>query len=384
MKIALGVANRVGRICIAGFSLSLGAWGCGDSKSNSDPVTAGAGGEDTSMSGSGGSDDSSGSGTDAGNESPFEDPFPDDILLPDQGPCTPGDTRACTFDLLCTGTQTCNGQGNGFGECDCGGAVLENNQAIVGMRCETNVDCTNGAICFPADSDRYLSAGGPAGGYCTYECTQTSECVELDPQSLCGPFGEGSSRHCIRTCESKDPEAGEAKCLNRPDLVCLSIAANGEGGFSADRQPGVCVPRCGSDSECPDGRVCHLQGGICTLAQIGGSRVGARCELRSDCAGECENRDDEGIGTCTSRCTLGSLAGCGYSRDASEREAGCLTPLVSVNGFSEGPGDVGLCRELCDEAADCQRSNEGWICRSLSASAAQFFGRAGACSPPTP
>ena len=81
-------------------------------------------------------------------------------------------------------------------------------------------------------------------------------------------------------------------------------------------------------------------------------------------------------------CVLGALSGCGYGRAPSSRDAACLSPLVSAAGFSEGPGDLGLCRELCDRASDCERAGEGWLCTPINAGAADYFGRSGACVSP--
>ena len=304
------------------------------------------------------------------------------------GPCTPGQTRGCSLDLLCTGTQTCNADGDGFDACDCSGSVIASGDGVVGAECQASSDCLDGGTCFTADGNDYRGLGGPAGGYCTFVCSNNDECVERDPHSLCGPVGPGGSGVCVRTCQSRDPEPGEDKCLNRPNLVCLSMAANGESPFMGVRQEGVCVPRCASDSECPEGRVCSRQLGFCRDSgmQTTGAPAGARCTLATDCDGrECVDRNDEDVGTCTSLCTLGVLAGCGYAGDAEERGAACLAPLVSGGGFSEGVGDVGVCQQLCDVDADCSRVDEGGRCIQLGTAAATFFGRSGACvSPPDP
>lgn len=391
MRITLGVANRVFRGCVASVSLWLGIFGCGDSKDDSDPVGADAGDQNEApMGGAGGSNDSGGESGSAGSDgSPpaagapsFEDPFPDGIL-PTQGPCTAGQTRACTFDLLCTGTQTCNDDGDGFGECDCGGAIVTAGDGLVGARCESDQDCARGGVCFTAAGDLAFDEGGAAGGYCTFECADTAECAAIDPKSLCAAWGPPGARFCIRTCETKDPAAGEDKCLNRPDVVCRSIVYDGAEEFSPERQRGVCEPRCGSDADCPQGRVCHRQGGICTTGQITGAPPGSRCTLDTDCDGrECIDRDENNVGTCTALCTLGSLSGCGFARDAEERGAACLAPLISSGPFSEGVGDFGVCQQLCEVDADCSRADEGAVCATLQPTAAAFFGRPGACVGP--
>ena len=180
-----------------------------------------------------------------------------------------------------------------------------------------------------------------------------------------------------------DPEPGEAKCLNRTDVVCRSAAAAGVQPLAVERQPGFCEPRCGSNSECPAGTVCRVEAGICATVQAPGAEIGSACQFDTDCQGRsCEDRVNE-VGICTSPCVLGSLAGCGYARDASSRDAACVTPVVRGGGFSEGAGDLGFCLEVCDVDSDCLRAAaEGWVCRPLNASLATFLGRAGACSRP--
>ncbi len=370
-------------------TMVAGAAGCGgdDDDDDANPVGAGSvGGRSDAGTptppdngGSGGAGSSAGAGggsaapAGAGGTSSAE------------GSCIEGATQACTFDQLCSGAQTCGSDGV-FGSCDCGTAALIGG-GVVGARCETDGDCSGGATCLQANSDIYLGAGGIAGGYCSFSCTVLSEapfdddCDEHDPQSFCAPLGPDGATYCLRTCTSLDPDPGEAKCLNRPDLVCVSQAAT-SGMFTGMRQEGYCQPQCGSDEDCPEGRVCHAQAGICTTAQVELAPVGARCTLDTECSGqECADRNSDNVGTCTASCVLGALSGCGYGRDASPREAACLTPLVAAGRFSEGAGDLGLCRELCDVAEDCERFDEGWTCAALNDTLEEFFGRVGACVP---
>jgi hypothetical protein len=322
------------------------------------------------------------------------------VVLPETGgssgvilgrSCSPGATRACQLDALCSGQETCSADGAGFGACDCGNVPLIGT-GIVGAACQSDSDCDGGATCLRADENEYLGAGGPARGYCSSRCTVTADCQGLDPESRCVPLGpqgapdaEGDpvrDRYCIRTCLSKAAEPGEAKCLNRADLACVSVVADRELPLAAERQDGYCAPRCGSDSDCPTGRVCHLQAGICTDVQAPGATAGASCRLTTECNGlMCEDLE-AGVGTCTSLCVLGSLDACGFGRDAILRDAACLGPLVSAGRFSEAEGDLGLCQEVCDVDADCQRAAEGWVCRALNPALAEFIGRSGACDKP--
>jgi hypothetical protein len=378
MPKAFCVTRRVWRGVWVAFGAAWGVLACGD---DAPPAPAPVGlGPDAGLESDAGLPPEVGLASDAGRIP--ELPVPDIVLLPPLQNCTPGETRACQIDELCSGLVTCAADGQAFGACDCGTAGLVGS-GIVGARCDADTACAGGALCMRADDTLYLGAGGPAGGYCTLPCADTADCTALDGASSCQPIGAEGSSYCVRTCLSKDPEPGEAKCLNRTDVVCRSVAAAGVVLVAAERQPGLCVPRCGSDSECPVGTFCRVEAGICAALQAPGLVLGSACEFDTDCQGNsCEDRVD-GIGTCTSPCVLGSLAGCGYAREDSSRDGACLTPVVSAGPFSEGAGDLGFCLEMCDVDADCARAAaEGWVCTLLSAGLVEFFGRAGACSRP--
>jgi hypothetical protein len=395
MKISLSAASHRWRGAFVAAGLAAVAAACGSDEPTNAPIVsnggnAGSGDGDAGTPPPGGSAGVSGLGgagsmpSGAGGES-----FGGDGGAPvvPGGPCTAGATQACSFDLLCTGVQTCGDDGS-FGTCVCDTSALLGG-GIIGARCEADGDCAGGATCLRADSNIYLGAGGPAGGYCSFPCSVLSQdpydddCDTHDLQSFCAPLGPDGATYCLRTCFSLDPDPGEAKCLNRPELVCISRAAGGSEPFNGMRQEGYCAPQCGSDADCPDGRVCHAQAGICTDAQVAGAPIGARCTLDTECSGlACEDLDPQNVGVCTAACTLGSLSGCGYARDASSRGAACITPQVAAGRFSEGVGDLGFCRELCDVAEDCERADEGWVCSPINEGAATFFGRPGACVPP--
>lgn len=359
-------------------SWQLGACGGSDGPTGAPSASLDAGADAAATTdpagGSGGTNEPPSSSPDAGVTSPEEQLNPTLVTG-----CTPGTTQSCRFEELCTGVATCAPDGSAFGACDCG-ALSTDVAGIIGARCESDGDCAGGARCLSASGNDFYGAGGAAGGYCTFECTDTVECTDRDPFSTCSPVGPDGASICIRTCLSGEAEPGEAKCLNRPDVACESLAAQKIEPFNGAPQLGFCVPRCGSDEECPAGRFCHRQAGICTDFRSPGASVGAACSTSDACDGrECEGRVD-GVGTCTAHCVLGSLSGCGYGRDAASRDAACVVPVVAAGNFSEGPGDLGFCLELCDLDADCQQADAGFGCRPLSPGLATFLGRSGACA----
>lgn len=369
-----------GVFAVLSIFIAGGIFGLGCSDSEQEPVASGAGQDAGTVPAPGGED------APTPGETPSEppgdgEPDPDDGDDPDDEPspsCSAGETRECNVDLLCTGISTCSSDGQ-FGPCECGPTTTELRGAI-GATCTSDADCAGGGRCMTAEGNDFLGAGGPAGGYCTFDCAVTEDCTAHDPESICSPVGRDQSLICIRTCLSKSAEPGEAKCLNRTDVACVSVAAAGIEQFAVERQLGFCAPQCGSDEDCPAGRRCHRQGGICTDFPAPGAPSGSACQIDADCDGRaCEDRVG-GVGTCTASCVLGALSGCGFGANASPRDAGCVVPVVAAGGFSEGPGDRGLCLELCDVDSDCQQFDSGFGCRALNAGLSAFFGRAGACA----
>jgi hypothetical protein len=373
-----GFVSSIRRLCgglLVGAIWQFGA--CGDSEdptATPAPGTAGNAGTMSELDAGGGAIPTPTGSEDGDPTSPE--------ATPDAGlttTCTPGETKPCQFEALCSGIATCARDGSAFGTCDCG-ALNADVVGIIGARCASDDDCAGGAFCSTASGNDFYGAGGPAGGYCTFSCTEDVDCTDRDPLSTCSPVGPDGTSICIRTCLSKAPEPGEAKCLNRPDVACESVVVQQIEQFTAEPQLGFCVPRCGSDEECPSGRVCHRQAGICADFPAPGAPVGSACSTSDDCDGrDCQDRVN-GNGICTAPCVLGGLSGCGYGRNADVREAACVIPVAAAGNFSEGPGDLGFCLELCDVDADCQQAATGFVCRPLSAGLAGFLGRRGACS----
>jgi hypothetical protein len=320
------------------------------------------------------------------------------------GGCVPGQTLPCAWacGAFGSGYQVCAADGRSYGECLCspapdigsmslspegsvtvipprvrpdgagslgasGGPVLT--AARIGTRCEVSDDCGGGLDCLSEASNAFGS-GGPAGGYCTMGCADSADCSAVDRTSTCAVIAGRSI--CLRSCQSQDPAEGEAKCLDRPELTCLSSAASGDEEPSGEPQFGICAPRCQSDAAC-GGRLCDLASGLCTDTRRPGAAPGAACAEPAVCAsGLCLGATAESPGLCSSFCTLG-VPGCGY--DGSEAVIGAACLLAQVPG--EGEGDSGLCFALCDLDSEC--SGEGFLC--VPEPAAAESGRSGVCLP---
>lgn len=306
--------------------------------------------------------------------------------------CTTGTTRLCACPGRFQGAQSCLADGS-YTECNCSGPPREGeggagggsgSDSFVGRSCTEDGQCGAGLECLTSSSNDFFG-GGPAGGYCTTACADASECTALDPQSDCVVPPGATAGLCVRTCQSLAPRSlAENKCLGRRDLACNSVAYLELQTFTGLRQPGWCFPQCGSDEDC-DGRSCDLGRGICTNTPAAGLAIGARCEANADCASQMCVGVAPGEQFCSAPCVFGQPVGCGFGPSATQRDAGCLAPIVQgFLGGGEGEGDVGFCVELCTVAADCeQNASRNWSC-APSTPAQTRFNRDGVCFPPEP
>lgn len=249
---------------------------------------------------------------------------------------------------------------------------------LIGRTCVEDAECGSGLRCYQSTANDFFG-GGPAHGYCSAPCAQTSECTAIDSQSQC------EAGVCIRTCRSQNPTSVlENKCLSRPDVVCQSEAYLGIEGFNGSRQRGLCMPQCGSDEDCGS-RFCDLARGLCVGARPTGAPVGALCEVNEDClGGSCVPADSTmTLRICTSPCVFGPPVGCGDGVSADPRNYACLQPLIGAPFIgSEGLGDVGFCVEICDVDADCAEAANGFAC--LPDDRLARLGRSGFCLTPDP
>ena len=283
--------------------------------------------------------------------------------------CAPGERQDCQGPGGCAGRQVCASEGDAFGPCSC--TPIPD---TVGAPCQRTADCGPELECWSASTSGYLGVvGGVPHGYCTAVCSSSIDCEQIDFNSACWSR-PGQAGICVATCLSKEPPLIEAKCLNRLELTCWSVAALGQESLTVDRQPGICLPACLSDADC-GGRFCDLDSGLCLDAAPPGKAIGEPCAVDSECAGKLCLTFDNGAGVCSAKCTYGS-GGCGYSTEP--RGAVCGIPYLRDLLLSEGPGDLGACLQLCDVDTDC--SAPGAFCSITELNS----GRAGFCDPSRP
>jgi hypothetical protein len=225
----------------------------------------------------------------------------------------------------------------------------------VAAACASDADCAAGLECVTAaDRTGPFSAGdqpgGPQNGYCSRSCGGDADCRAADPLAIC--LGPGAGRdHCFQACDVLS-QTFPAQCNGRDDLTCVPLLVG-------DATRSYCAPACHDDAGCAPG-FCNLATGLCQDTQPAGKPIGAGCTVNEECAaGVCfALRGDPAV--CTGLCTFGSVAGCGFTEDATERDAACLDTGLDGNA---GPG---LCSELCDSDEDCELQSAGWTCTPWS------------------
>ncbi len=320
----VGVRGFLGLMIASGLLLSWG-WGC----SSSDVIANSAGGG-SGGSGAGASSGSTSSSSSTGSGSSF-------IALP------------------CLDDQQCD-QGHG--------------------RCMRDTD----TVPFFSEFFSSDSYGGPANGYCTADCAIDSDC----PGDMSRCISTDTGGICILTCvfgspilvTLTDPPPPD-KCQGRDDLMCTPSSA-GET---------LCLPVCGSDTECSGQRGCDLRAGLCVANPRQGYPLAAACipdepntsEDEDKCAGECEpvaNGAGQEVNMCSAPCSLGgdldTTMNCGG------RESGICAFVPSFTEVgSSALGDLGLCSGACEKHDQCNWQ-EGMFCFDI---AHQLLTGKGYCGP---
>ncbi|MCP3103849.1 hypothetical protein LZ198_33720 [Myxococcus sp. K15C18031901] len=103
--------------------------------------------------------------------------------------------------------------------------------------CNTNDDCAGTEICHPT------------AGVCVTTCESGSDCP--DTAKTCAALGGTGSNANTKICQcSTDVLCNGGTGSTSTDLVCSDL-------------DNVCVPKCGSDTDCSVGRVCNTGTGQC-------------------------------------------------------------------------------------------------------------------------
>ncbi len=103
--------------------------------------------------------------------------------------------------------------------------------------CTSNDDCAGTEICHPD------------AGVCVTTCTSGSDCP--DSAKTCAPLG------------GTGPDANTSICQCSTDVLCNGGPDSESTDLVCSNLDNVCVPKCATDDDCGDGRVCDEASGQC-------------------------------------------------------------------------------------------------------------------------
>jgi len=263
------------------------------------------------------------------------DPFCD----PDQVAGTSTVERGGSFDTVAAAglsTRWRQGFPVGFGAADVGFRCVRPGDAVddapppeplawIATGCQADSDCGGGAgICIGVGAQGAPFGGGAAGGYCTAKCKSNADC---------GAANRCVSGRCERHCALAKPDIAftmldPAKCHGRRDLACSASS--------------LCVPMCGSDSQC-EGRHCDPKRGVCTDTVPAGLPDGRSCTADANCLGRCVHYVG-GAAICGSVCSLGG--------EPDSEDCGGRGQCMIADTY-DSPGSLGYCVPPCNAHSDC-------------------------------
>jgi hypothetical protein len=243
--------------------------------------------------------------------------------------------------------------------------------------CMSMSDCGPGLDCLLPSASDPVFGGGVAGGFCTEQCNDDTDCVAGG--GVCYSTVENQSGLCTLPCTLGPPLVSvfdplvPTKCLGREDVRCDKTTMEGD----------VCLPTCGSDTECGGG-FCDPRTGVCVGDAGVGFPTGTPCPLADagapdPCAGTCIFFTTQGTnGMCSRPCVLGA-AGKSDGGNINDTCGGPENGLCAFHPEAYGAGDVGYCTLACTTPSDCL--NPSFACFSVPALTAAFS--KGYCFPAT-
>ncbi|HMR08421.1 MAG TPA: hypothetical protein PKA88_21725, partial [Polyangiaceae bacterium] len=258
----------------------------------------------------------------------------------------------------------------------------------------SSAECGAGTTCILPNSGAW-DGEGPAKGYCTKECTASTDCTSLDATSECVSF-DGTKGYCLKGCVVGTP-FGAGKCHGRTDVGCntylrnATLGACGAGNTCPTGQAcatdgqchqtfAACSALCAVNADCPSGMTCNPGTGLCTTTAPTGKTLGQSCvQAPSGQPGECQGFCVGMTGTtsrfCSQLCVVGVPNACGWAGPGNKATAIC--GLVFDQAATTG--DVGACQYLCDCNTQCPT---GYICQADTDIATNAL-RKGSCAPGT-
>ncbi|HYO96004.1 MAG TPA: hypothetical protein VER33_15905 [Polyangiaceae bacterium] len=367
---AASCAAEDGELFEAGTGGSGGAPGGGRAGA---PISGGSGGSHAvaGESGTGGAEPSPQSDAGAGGAEPIPpsdggaagaDPVPAEGGSGGAEPAPPGDGGSGGAEPT---TPSDGGLGGAEGGASQGGAAEGGSGGAtdaptpLGKACTVASDCGEGEwLCVDANQDFAEGLGSPAGGLCSHECTNDSDCVAIDPNAFC-LTASPEVGHCIKGCRL-GTQTPDQKCHSRRDVACQALrdlervcefdsdCLSGEQCVDSACGSVGCLPQCTSDTECPNGRFCDVFWGLCVAEPYPDPTFGNGCSTAAPCTpyATCLHiMDSEGVDVtafCSQPCVLGQACG-----------QGAGSCVLQDHGFESDLGDIAYCAPTCECNDDC-------------------------------
>ena len=323
-------------------------------------------------------------GTPLPSDAPHESPTLD-------GSCTdPAATLVCASGVCDSHDDQC-GFANGVGPC-----TAANAESV----CRSGRCATTGTLqgtCVACTENRQCSDDTPVcnltTGQCV-ECTSSAACSGNTPvcdlsRSTCvkcdGDHGSSTKSPCgsdaAPFCFLSGPEQGSCgKCAS--DASC-----SGHVGTVCDPSGGLCESGCQLDSDCPSGKWCNENEGMCRPKLANGTPLPNEPERVATCtapigraicqSGVCDPVDGKcGLAPSDGPCDDSDQCRIGGCNSASKVcSSGCNSDADCTS--SEYCGSAGACTELLPVGAECSTNNQckthdctGNVCSGLIASGA--------------
>jgi hypothetical protein len=268
-----------------------------------------------------------------------------------------------------TGGQTASSADAGTGT---GTDAAMTTADYLGLPCNSDRDCGTILNCMKATGNDIVSQGGPAGGYCSFKCSDMADAKCTTLGGSCNDLGTMAvpALYCLQSCTL----GGDAttKCHARTDVACFPSTS------VATSNAGLCVPTCSSDVECPTGRSCAFN--ICFDSSVvtgpmglTGDPLGSHCDpslagtANDTCKEQCVGAVGMPPAFCSTYCVVNSVTACNFVDKMTPLtgEHGICAPATTISGTGNGAiGDVGICVQQCDKNADCLDQTDTLVCNT--------------------
>jgi Cys-rich repeat protein len=243
--------------------------------------------------------------------------------------CPTGDTDdTCTQDADCGASQQCE---QATGKC-----VAKEDRNLL---CTSSVDCLDSELCHPTTK------------VCVRTCRASADCPDT-ARACDGVSATDSTKICHCTTDTLCNQDRQ-----RADLVCSSLDT-------------VCTPKCVTDADCGEGRVCDTATGQCKAKGVVVDG-GLSCTDASDCPAS--ERCEPTTKLCVPKCT--SDADCGEGHTCDTATGQCEEKVVDRSLSCTADSDcleaelchptAKVCVQTCVSGADCPDSAK--TCDLLSA-----------------